>query len=121
PSVLALLVTAAFAWAGCAVLRRRSGATTHGFPRRAVVLAAVIAVVLLATQALYAFTSNNQLLGQSSGASVLGLLAVTVVLVAAVGRERVAAAVLTVAVIAPVALTVCIVTGRGAPYRDAPQ
>jgi hypothetical protein len=120
PSVLALVVTAGLAWACCGVLRRRSGETAQGLDRRAALLVGVIAVTLLGTQALYAFTSNNALLGQSSGAAVLGLLAVALLLVAAVGRERLVPAVLSVAVLTPVALTVCMITGRDAPYRDAP-
>ncbi len=120
PSVLALVITAALAWVSCAVLRRRTAEMAQGLPRPAALLAGVVAVTLLGVQALYAFTSNHALLGQSSGASVLGLLAVGLLLVAAVGRHRLVPAVLSVAVVAPVALTVCMITGRDAPYRDAP-
>lgn len=120
PSVLALVITAALAWVCCAVLRRRLAEMAQGLPRPAALLAGVLAVTLLGVQALYAFTSNNALLGQSSGASVLGLLAVGLLLVAAVGRHRLVPAVLGLALVAPVALTVCMLTGRSVPYRDAP-
>jgi hypothetical protein len=120
PSILALAVTAGLAWACSALLRRRSATTEQGLPRRAALLAGVFAAALLATQALYAFTSNNPLLGQSSGASVLGLLAVQLLLVAAVGRGRLLPAVLSVALLVPLAMTACLVAGRQAPYRDAP-
>jgi hypothetical protein len=120
PAVLALVVTAALAWGCCAVLRRLSPAAEQGLPRRAVLVTVLISVALLGTQGLYAFTSNNPLLGQSSGAAVLGLLAVQLLLVAAVGRERMLPAVFSVAVLIPLALTACVVSGRQSPYRDAP-
>lgn len=120
PSVLALVVTAGLAWASCAVVRRKAESAQQGLSRPAALLAGGFAAVLLAVQTLYAFTSNNPLLGQTSGAAVLGLLAVVLLLAAAVGRQHLPAAILTIALLVPVALVVCLTTGRQSPYRDAP-
>jgi hypothetical protein len=120
PAVLALLLTAAIAWAACAVVRRTCGDSHGGLPRRALVVFGTLVIGLLAAQMLYAFTSNNVLLGQMSGASVLGLLGVQLLLTAAVGRQRILLALLTFALLVPPVLSACVLSGRRHPYRDAP-
>lgn len=119
PAVLALLLTAALGWAGCALARRTCGDREGGLPRRAALLIGVLVAVLVSAQALYAFTSNNPLLGQMSSAAVLSILGSQLLLAAAAGR-RMVSAVLTLALLMPSALAACVVTGRQRPYRDAP-
>jgi hypothetical protein len=120
PAVMGLLLTAAIAWAACAVVRRSCPDRDAGLPRRALVVFGVLTIAVLATQTLYAFTSNNVLFGQMSGASVLGLLGAQLLLTAAVGRQRILLALLTFALLVPSALSACVVSGRKHPYRDAP-
>lgn len=116
PAVLAIGLVAGIGWVAAAWVRRRGGSADGLSPRSRGALGAVV-IALLLSQWLYAFTSNNGLVGQTSGASVLGMLAAELLLVAAVGRDRSVLALVAFAVVAPIAFSASAATGIDSPHR----
>jgi hypothetical protein len=120
PATLAIVVTAAISWLAAAWARRRVD-PAGGLPKQARTAVAVLAAVLLLSEVLYAFTSNNALIGQTSGASVLGLTAAGLLLLAAVGRGWSAVALIALAAITPAAALASASGVVDQPYRgDGP-
>lgn len=80
----------------------------------------VVGVLAVASAFAYAFGSNNGLVTQTSGATILLLLGTTLVLAAVIGSSLQASVLTAGAVILAIVAGIVVPTARATPYRTAP-